>query len=163
MDDGPTRTKSRTRGGVLGFRRSADDGPSGDGDDVSTTLGELDSQLAALLADDAEVLACDGTLEPPSARLAPEVRARLIEARECLGMLRRALPRGVVEAIEPARGLAEARAIPVEPSDGRDADPGRAGTDCGRSGGSRSWASWDTAASGSSTWRTTPRSAGRWP
>ena len=106
--------------------RSADDGPSGDGDDVSTTLGALDSQLAALLADDAEVLACDGTLEPPSARLAPEVRARLIEARECLGMLRRALPRGVVEAIEPAR-LAEARAIPVEPSDGRDADSGRAG------------------------------------
>ena len=40
-------------------------------------------------------------------------------------MLRRALPRGVVEAIEPAR-LAEARAIPVEPSDGRDADSGRA-------------------------------------
>ena len=85
--------------------------PSWEGDsDLSTSLDELDSQLAALLADDAEVLARAGTLGTPTSGLDSAVRERLEAARACLGVLKRAWPRDDRPLIEelsiPTRSIA---------------------------------------------------------
>ncbi len=81
----------RDSNGIGANRR---DGPSWAGDsDVSTSLDELDGQLAALLAEDAEVHGRAGTLELQRSGLGSAVRARLEAARACLDVLKRVWPR----------------------------------------------------------------------
>jgi eukaryotic-like serine/threonine-protein kinase len=93
-----------------GIEEFPGDRPSWERDlDVSTSLDELDSQLAALLADDAEVLARAGTLETHRAGLDPALRARLEAARDCLGVLMRAWPldRSPIEGLSVASQMSE--------------------------------------------------------
>ncbi len=100
--------------GFSGPAGSLSDGPCPAGDDVSSSFDAMDRKLAALLAEDESRRACDAVLEEPSDGMIPAVRDRLVGARECLDLLRRAWPRE--DSIPGMSGLPDDLSDPSEDS-----------------------------------------------